>query len=59
VAQLLKVMSCLTIKGRFCGSGALAGIELMRRIYKGQFNIGKLRIEGTTTPAIWNAVLAA
>jgi transposase, IS6 family len=37
----------------------LAGIELMRRIYKGQFNIGKLRFEGTITPAIWNAVLAA
>ncbi|MCB8883975.1 DDE-type integrase/transposase/recombinase [Acidisoma cellulosilytica] len=37
----------------------LAGIKLMRRIYKGQFNLGKLRIEGTTTPAIWNAVLSA
>jgi transposase-like protein len=37
----------------------LAGIELMRRIYKGQFNLGKLRIEGTTMPAIWNAVLDA
>ncbi|MCB8884117.1 hypothetical protein ACELLULO517_28150 [Acidisoma cellulosilytica] len=37
----------------------LAEIELMRRIYKGQFDLGKLRIEGTTTPDIWNAVLSA
>ncbi|WP_319796459.1 DDE-type integrase/transposase/recombinase [Acidisoma cellulosilyticum] len=37
----------------------LAGIELMRRIYKRQFNLGKLHIEGATTPAIWNAVLSA
>jgi IS6 family transposase len=35
----------------------LAGIELMRRIYKGQFNLGKLCIEGTAMPAVWNAVL--
>jgi transposase-like protein len=37
----------------------LAGIELMRRIYKGQFNLKKLRINGTTALEIWNAVLAA
>jgi transposase-like protein len=37
----------------------LAGIELMRRIYKRQFNLGKLRVEGATTPEIWNAVLNA
>jgi hypothetical protein len=40
-------------------SVTLAGIELMRRIYKGQFNLRKLRIEGKTMPAIWNAVLEA
>ena len=49
----------LGFKGFKTASITLAGIELMRRIYKGQFNIGKLRFEGTTTPAIWNAVLAA
>ena len=37
----------------------IAGIELMRRIYKGQFDLGKLRLKDTTTPATWNAVLAA
>jgi transposase-like protein len=37
----------------------IAGIELMRRIYKGQFDLGTLRLKDTTTPATWNAVLAA
>jgi IS6 family transposase len=37
----------------------IAGIELMRRIYKGQFNLRKLRVEGKTAPEIWNAALAA
>jgi transposase-like protein len=37
----------------------ISGIELMHRIRKGQFKIGKLRIKGKTTPEIWNAVLAA
>ena len=36
----------------------IAGIEL-RRIHKGQFNVGKLRLEDRSTPAVWNAVLAA
>ncbi len=36
-----------------------AGIELMRRIRKGQFKLGKLRIKGKTAPEVWNAVLAA
>ncbi|MCB8882622.1 IS6 family transposase [Acidisoma cellulosilytica] len=33
-----------------------AGIELIRRIYNGQFNVENLRIEGTAMPATWNAV---
>jgi transposase-like protein len=37
----------------------IAGIELLRRIHKGQFNLGKLRLKGRSTPAVWNAVLAA
>jgi transposase-like protein len=40
-------------------STTIAGIELMNRIRKGQFNLGKLRINGKTAPDIWNAVLAA
>jgi transposase-like protein len=37
----------------------IAGIELLRRIHKGQFKLGKLRINGRSAPKIWNAVLAA
>jgi hypothetical protein len=36
----------------------LAGIELMRRIYKRQFDLSRLRLQGKTAPEIWNTVLA-
>src|SRR5580658_1287829 len=35
----------------------IAGIELMHRIRKGQFKLGKLRVKNKTAPEIWNAVL--
>jgi transposase-like protein len=35
----------------------IAGIELMHRIRKGQFNLSMLGFEDTPAPAIWNAVL--
>jgi transposase-like protein len=37
----------------------IAGIELLRRIHKGQFNLGSLRLKDRSTLAVWNAVLAA
>jgi hypothetical protein len=37
----------------------IAGVELLRRIYKDQFSLSRLRIEGQAAPAIWNAVLDA
>jgi transposase-like protein len=37
----------------------IAGIELLRRICKGQFNLGRLRLKDRRAPAVWNAVLAA
>jgi transposase-like protein len=37
----------------------IAGIELLRRIHKRQFNLGRLGLKDRSTPAIWNAVLAA
>ena len=37
----------------------IAGIELLRRIHKGQFDLRGLRLKGRSTPAVWNAVLAA
>ena len=35
----------------------IAGIELMHRIRKGQFAIGRLGVYGRVAPAVWNAVL--
>lgn len=37
----------------------IAGIELLRRIHKGQFNLARLRLKDRNTSAVWNAVLAA
>jgi transposase-like protein len=37
----------------------IAGLELLRRIHKGQFNLRRLRLKGRSAPAIWKAVLAA
>jgi len=36
----------------------ISGIELLHRIRKEQFALGRLRIQGQTTSAIWNAVLS-
>jgi transposase-like protein len=36
----------------------LAGIELMHRIRKGQFNLVKLSLKDTAASAVWNAVLS-
>jgi transposase-like protein len=40
-------------------STTIAGIELMHRIRKGQFNVSKLRVNDNTASNTWNAVLAA
>lgn len=37
----------------------IAGIELLRRIHKRQFALGRLRVKDQTAPAIWDAVLGA
>jgi hypothetical protein len=37
----------------------IAGIELLRRAHKGQFNLGRLRLTDRSASAVWNAVLAA
>jgi len=37
----------------------IAGIELIHRIRKGQFALGRLRVQGQTAPGIWNAALSA
>ncbi len=55
----LRLGPMLGLKRFRCASITIAGIELMHRIRKGQFTLGKLRINGKTAPEIWNAVLAA
>jgi transposase-like protein len=42
-----------------CAATTIAGIELLRRIRKGQFALGRLHLKNQIAPAIWNAVLAA
>jgi hypothetical protein len=37
----------------------IAGIELLRRIHKGQFALSRLRLKSQAAPTIWNAVVAA
>ena len=49
----------LGFKNFGCAATTIAGIELLRRIRKGQFVLGRLRLNNQTAPAIWNAVLAA
>jgi transposase-like protein len=37
----------------------IAGIELMHRIRKGQFDLRRLGVQGGSAPGIWNAILGA
>lgn len=55
----LRLRPMLGLKRFRCASITIAGIELMHRIRKGQFKLGKLRIKDNRAPEIWNAVLAA
>jgi transposase-like protein len=38
---------------------AITGIELLHRIRKGQFGLGRLGVQGQPAPEVWNAVLGA
>jgi transposase-like protein len=49
----------LGFKSFASAANAIAGIELLRRIYKRQFALSRLRCKGQAAPAIWNAVLSA
>lgn len=37
----------------------IAGVEIHHRIRKGQFVLGRLRVQGRAAPEIWTAVLSA
>jgi transposase-like protein len=43
--------------GQMAAAITLAGIELMRRIYKRQSDLSRLRHHGKAAPGIWNTVL--
>ena len=49
----------LGFKNFDCAAITIAGVELLHRIRKSQFALGRLRLKGKAAPAIWNAVLAA
>ena len=55
----LRLDPMLGLKRFRTASITLAGIELMHRIRKDQFKLGRLRIKENRAPEIWNAVLAA
>jgi len=38
---------------------AIAGLELLQRIRKGRFVLGRLGVQSQAAPAIWTAVLSA
>ena len=37
----------------------IAGIELLHRVRKGQFRLGRLGLQRQAAPEVWNAVLGA
>jgi transposase-like protein len=55
----LRIGPMLGFKRFRTAATTIAGIELLRRIHKGQFNLGRLHLKDRSTPAIWNAMLAA
>jgi len=55
----LRLGPMLGLKRFRSASTTIAGIELIHRIRKGQFNLGELRNKDNRAPAVWNAVLAA
>src|ERR1700710_149221 len=55
----LRIAPMLGFKWFRTAAITIAGIELLRRIHKGQFDLRGLRLKDRSTPAAWNAVLAA
>jgi transposase-like protein len=49
----------LGFKGLRTAAITIAGVELLRRIHKGQFNLRGLRLKDRSMSALWTAVLAA
>ena len=54
-----RIGSMLGFKQFKTAAVTIAGIELLHKIRKGQFDLRRLRLNGEGAPAIWSAVLAA
>jgi hypothetical protein len=54
-----RIAVMLGFKGFRNAAITIAGIELMHRIHKRQFGLGRLGVQGRAAPAVWNAVLGA
>ena len=54
-----RIATMLGLKGFATAAITIADIELMHRIRKGQFGLGRLGVQGRLGPAVWNAVLHA
>ena len=55
----LRIGPMLGLKWFTTAAIVIEGIELLRHIHKGQFNLGWLRLKDRSTPSVRNAVLAA
>lgn len=54
----LRIKPMLGFKVFNCAAVTIAGVELLHRIRKGQFNLRRLCMAGQAAPAIWDAVLS-
>jgi transposase-like protein len=54
-----RIRPMLGLKNFASAAITIAGIELLRRIYKDQFALSQLRLKDQAAPASWNAALAA
>src|SRR4029077_13932587 len=48
-----RIATMLGFKGFATAAITIAGIELMHRIRKGQFGLGRLGVQGRLAPAVW------
>ena len=55
----LRIGPMLGFKNFDCAAITIAGIELLHKIRKAQFSLGRFRLQGQAASAVWNAVLAA
>jgi transposase-like protein len=55
----LRIGPMLGFKRLRTAAVTIAGVELLRRIHKGQFSLTRVRLKDRSASAIWNAALTA